>query len=280
MSKTIVGEPVRFAVAVGTEVETRAGMEKIKEKYEDDINLYFEKATIEKMEKYPELTASECRDVVEMPFVLSLVGLSGKAALKEIKTLGLLKKTKLPDLKTPHSGGSSKVEMVDADVKKVVDVKVKSDIEGKIEVTPLFKATAKQKDLITVAITKGDVEKIAGLYNEAGWNINKEALNKVPKHIKNAGAEIADNIDNLKNPRGGIKYDGHKGDKVRIMQENPKGQLSQQQDYVKIVSGGKMRDKFENEVKYGDNGFNNTGHNPRSHIPLSEWIEWKTWSKP
>ena len=50
---------------------------------------------------------------------------------------------------------------------------------------------------------------------------------------------------------------------------------SQQVDYVKVVSGGKMLDKFGVEVKKWDNGIEKPKDNPRSHIAVSEWMKWK-----
>jgi hypothetical protein len=64
------------------------------------------------------------------------------------------------------------------------------------------------------------------------------------------------------------------------MKGNPKAQYpSQQQDYVKVVSGGKTLGRNGLEIKPGQDGFKKPSHHPDSHIPLFEWKQWKAWDK-
>ena len=119
--------------------------------------------------------------------------------------------------------------------------------KSKVEVGELNKGvvlSGEAKATIVNTINKGNIDEIIKVFNkEANWDISK-ALNKVPDHVKKAGAEPSKSLKS-QNPNPGIKFDGHKRDKIRIMKGKADAKWpSQQVDYVKVVSGGKMLDKF------------------------------------
>ena len=155
--------------------------------------------------------------------------------------------------------------------------------KSKVEVGELNKGvvlSGEAKATIVNTINKGNIDEIIKVFNkEANWDISK-ALNKVPEHVRKSGIEPSKGLLSPKNPNPGIKFDGHKRDKIRIMKGKADAKWpSQQVDYVKVVSGGKMLDKFGVEVPKTDK-YGGPKNHPASHIPVSEWMKWKEWNKP
>lgn len=100
-----------------------------------------------------------------------------------------------------------------------------------------------------------------------GW-LSREAWDKVPSSLKG--------FEQVNNKGVGYRWNDKKGNGVRIDQGNPNNsQIYQQVDHVVINSGGKVigRDGKPISGSIADNG-------RAAHIPLDEWLKWRTWNKP
>ena len=110
----------------------------------------------------------------------------------------------------------------------------------------------------------------AALKQVFGWNINIDALNKIPN-------ELYYNADLSTTRKGqGIRFVSKQHD-IRIMRGRPDGHPSQQQDYVKIVSNGKVGLRDGSFVSSGD--IKKASHHSEAHIPLNEWMNWRAWNE-
>jgi hypothetical protein len=75
----------------------------------------------------------------------------------------------------------------------------------------------------------------------------------------------------------GLKFSDGKGNHIRISKANPEANFpSQKVDYVKITKDGKVIGIDGKPILEVENGLT-PSQNPRSHIPLNEWIKsWKS----
>ncbi len=129
-------------------------------------------------------------------------------------------------------------------------------------------------DIVNQAIASKDIEKIAAALKQAfSWNINIEVLNKIPKELYNYPINLADSSPKFP----GIKFSNTKNHHIRIMRGRPDGHPSQQQDYVKIVSNSKVGLRDGSFVSSGD--IKKASHHSEAHIPLNEWMNWRTWNE-
>lgn len=101
----------------------------------------------------------------------------------------------------------------------------------------------------------------------AQWlgQIHPTVQNKIPKQL--GQATPADKI--------GLKWNDNKGNSVRVMRGDQSSQYPyQRRDYVRISSNGRA---------IGPDGKPRSGRadkNPEVHIPLEDWLKWKTWDHP
>lgn len=70
----------------------------------------------------------------------------------------------------------------------------------------------------------------------------------------------------------GVRFGDGKGNSIRVERGNPKGQPAQQNDYVKVTTGGKVRDVNGREVA-PTRDFPKPSDNPASHIPLKDFLK-------
>ncbi|WP_339040177.1 hypothetical protein [Candidatus Lariskella endosymbiont of Hedychridium roseum] len=112
-----------------------------------------------------------------------------------------------------------------------------------------FSESVKQD--LSSALRSGDRDKIHDTLNNAGWKVDKKVIDKIPEHLVKTEGKLADSFKSQTNPRGGIKFET-KSDNIRIMENKPGGQPAQQQDYVKIVSGGKVIGRDGNVISQKD----------------------------
>jgi hypothetical protein len=78
----------------------------------------------------------------------------------------------------------------------------------------------------------------------------------------------------------GWRWNPDKANSVRIEKAKPNSQYpSQQVDYVKITSGGKVIGKNGKPVN-STAEFPKPSFAPEAHIPLSNWLNWDFWNKP
>lgn len=102
----------------------------------------------------------------------------------------------------------------------------------------------------------------------AQWlsQVNSTIQSKIPKQL---GQSIP--VD-----KGvGLRWNDNKGNSIRIMRGNPSSQyIFQRRDYIRISSNGRT---------IGPDGKPRSGRaneNPEVHIPLEDWLTWKTWDRP
>ncbi len=139
-----------------------------------------------------------------------------------------------------------------------------------------FSSKISESDQKTIqdALNSGDNSKVSdALGKTIDLDIPKEALDKIPSDLKIK--DIADNFEGirLRNTDKGDNY-------VRIMKGNPSGEESQKNDYVKIISGGKVIGKDGNVIERGQDGYDKPSYHPDAHIPKNEWVKWKQWNRP
>ncbi|KYC39214.1 hypothetical protein WA1_31195 [Scytonema hofmannii PCC 7110] len=101
------------------------------------------------------------------------------------------------------------------------------------------------------------------------WTVPEMACNKIPKYWGSGQA-------NKKKPGWRWQDPTNQGNGVRIDEGNPNNShLSQQVDHVVVRRNGQV---------IGRNGQPIAGSiktNPtEAHIPLNEWLQWKTWYEP
>ena len=105
------------------------------------------------------------------------------------------------------------------------------------------------------------------------WEVPDEALNKIPEGLK-AHAEPAKHGD-------GIRWESQDGRvKIRIMRGKPDAEHnSQKVDYVVLKKDGFYTLTNGNQVKGKVNGIK-ARMLEEAHIPLSEWLQWRTTWQP
>jgi hypothetical protein len=144
-----------------------------------------------------------------------------------------------------------------------------------------FSITEKGKKDLGRALRLWDVASLVNVLKESGWNLDGSVLDRVPQHLRSVNARLDDCVSFPK-PRGGLKFAnlayGNAVNYVRLLQGDPKAfWKEQQQDYVQIVTGGKMlaRDGTVREEKPDGT----QPPNPDTCIPLKEWLEWAEWNR-
>ena len=125
------------------------------------------------------------------------------------------------------------------------------------------------------ALNSGDNSKISDALGETiDSHIPKEALDKIPSDLK---------IKQTSKDGIGVRLiDSDKANHdIRIMKGNLNADNpSQKNDYVKIISNGKVIGRDGNVIKDGPNEEQGPGYHPDAHIPKNEWVKWKQWNKP
>ena len=64
--------------------------------------------------------------------------------------------------------------------------------------------------------------------------------------------------------------------KGNLNADNP----SQKNDYVKIISNGKVIGRDGNVIERGKDGSRKPSYHPDAHIPKNEWVKCERWNKP
>ncbi|CAL7961099.1 hypothetical protein MIDIC_240069 [Alphaproteobacteria bacterium] len=145
----------------------------------------------------------------------------------------------------------------------------------------VVKYTPEIKTQLTEALKTGDPNTIVdALVKNTGWQVDKQILEKIPESLRKTGGQLANSFESKTNPTPGIRFISGKNSQydVRIMKGDPTKQWpSQQQDYVKVVSNGKVIGKDGNPI-IEQNGIK-TADLEEAHIPLEEYKYWKEFDK-
>jgi len=182
-------------------------------------------------------------------------------------------------------GGGVGMKLVYGGAKKIISMvgkKAVEWVENRFGDQVIKFTNEARTDLLDI-LSKGATNDIVKSFDKhLKWKLDGDVINKVPGHLKK-NPEIANSFQNPKTPRAGMKFEHKKGgnvvDSLRIMQRSEISEFaSQGQDYVKIVSNGKVLGRDGLEVLKEAGGVN-PSHKPEAHIPLKEWIKWKEWNK-
>ena len=110
-----------------------------------------------------------------------------------------------------------------------------------------FSSKISESDQKTIqdALNSGDNSKVSdALGKTIDLDIPKEALDKIPSDLKIK--DIARNTNGVR-----LQDSTKANNDIRIMKGNPSGKESQKNDYVKIISGGKVIGKDGNVIHDG-----------------------------
>ncbi|MFD0391831.1 hypothetical protein ACFQ3Z_00300 [Streptomyces nogalater] len=122
-------------------------------------------------------------------------------------------------------------------------------------------------------------DKLGQAFREADGAASEGGASSAPDWIpKSATSKVPDSFGAGKATKKGIgwRWNDGKGNGVRIDQGNlNNSQVYQQVDHVVINSGGKILGRngkpIEGDIK--SNAY-------EAHIPLEEWLKWKSWNSP
>ena len=139
-----------------------------------------------------------------------------------------------------------------------------------------FKTLDKPTKLqLNKALQTAQAIEIKEIFAKLGFDIPTEALKKVPD--LNWKPELSRTL--------GVKWNEYANkhravsNEIRISKGSKDAEYaSRQQDYVKIISNGKVIGRDGIEISSKEHAY--PSEHPDAHIPLSEWIKWKGWNKP